>query len=470
VKIAIVSERARGRGASEASWNLATELENEGHDIGYFFAEKSELADSHFRLARQFGSWEETNFDIKEIRKCKYGSDKWLEALVARRNNLANIKSSLMAYLSQFAPDIVHVHNVGAIGGHNLVASLGRSYPVIWTAHDRYPFELFHNKWIIREREFTTWEYSPNKEPTMIGFEMFKSLPFKIQFLTPSNWLTEIGKTKLTSSVHPVTTVPNLIPEMGKVSAKRLAQSLGVDLVGLSVITDTKYELKGFETIKKAMKEFQVNNPDKKVAIVVTTTNHLGLSDRNIYSLFDLFYLGIVTDNGYLSKADMSKLYAGSDVLIVASLAENMPNVIIEASSMSIPTIGTDVGGIPEVVQDGKTGWVIPTENAESLNIALTEATSNPDMRIKMGENAKESYESSFSPTVVLKQHEAIYQKCVSEYGENPLFKFPHSEMELGETKYPPQDLSQRYENMNRLGLRSKLAVRISKLPFVGKS
>jgi len=40
----------------------------------------------------------------------------------------------------------------------------------------------------------------------------------------------------------------------------------------------------------------------------------------------------------------------------------------------------------------------------------------------------------------------------------------------LGETKYPPQDLSQRYENMNRLGLRSKLAVRISKLPFVGKS
>ena len=56
---------------------------------------------------------------------------------------------------------------------------------------------------------------------------------------------------------------------------------------------------------------------------------------------------------------------------------------------MSIPTIGTDVGGIPEVVQDGKTGWVIPPENAESLNIALTEATSNPDMRIKMGENAK---------------------------------------------------------------------------------
>ena len=212
MKIAIVSERARGRGASEASWNLATELENEGHDIGYFFAKLNSLI--HISLVRQFGSWEKQILILKV--ECKYGSDKWLEALVARRNNLANIKSSLMAYLSQFAPDIVHVHNVGAIGGHNLVASLGRSYPVIWTAHDRYPFELFHNKWIIREREFTTWEYSPNKEPTMIGFEMFKSLPFKIQFLTPSNWLTEIGKTKLTSSVHPVTTIPNLIPEMGK--------------------------------------------------------------------------------------------------------------------------------------------------------------------------------------------------------------------------------------------------------------
>ena len=470
MKIAIVSERARGRGASEASWNLATKLESEGHDIGYFFAEQSELAHSHFRLAREFGSWEETNFDIRKIRKCKHGTNKWLNELIARRNNLARIKSSLMAHLSQFNPDIVHVHNVGAVGGHNLVASLGRLYPVVWTAHDRYPFELFHNKWMIDEREFTTWEYSPNEQPAMTGLEMFKSLPFKIQILTPSNWLTKIGNSQFSSSIHPITTIPNLIPEMGKPAVKRLAQSLGVDLVGLSVITDTDYELKGFSTIKQAMKQLKANNPDKKVATVVTTTNHLGLSDRNIYSLFDLFYLGILTDNGYLSKTDMSKLYAGSDVLIVASLAENMPNVIIEASSMSIPTIGTDVGGIPEVVQDGKTGWVIPPENAESLSIALTEAAGNPDMRIEMGANAKESYECSFSPTVVLEQHEEIYKKCASEYHKNSWFKLPYSEMELGATKYPAQDLDQRYENMSRSGLRSKLNVRLSKLPFIGKS
>ena len=119
---------------------------------------------------------------------------------------------------------------------------------------------------------------------------------------------------------------------------------------------------------KKAMKEFQVNNPDKKVAIVVTTTNHLGLSDRNIYSLFDLFYLGIVTDNGYLSKADMSKLYAGSDVLIVASLAENMPNVIIEAQGFGVPVISTNAGGAYETIIDGETGHIVESHDPNDLS------------------------------------------------------------------------------------------------------
>jgi glycosyltransferase involved in cell wall biosynthesis len=66
---------------------------------------------------------------------------------------------------------------------------------------------------------------------------------------------------------------------------------------------------------------------------------------------------------GYLPNTeDMACVLSACDVSLILSKADNLPYVGIEASACGCPTIGTRAGGIPEIIQDGVTGWLIPQE------------------------------------------------------------------------------------------------------------
>jgi glycosyltransferase involved in cell wall biosynthesis len=72
-----------------------------------------------------------------------------------------------------------------------------------------------------------------------------------------------------------------------------------------------------------------------------------------------------------------SELYAhihASRALILPSVAENLPSVILEAFALRRPVIATSVGGIPELVASGVNGWLVPSGSAEALECAMHEA------------------------------------------------------------------------------------------------
>lgn len=72
--------------------------------------------------------------------------------------------------------------------------------------------------------------------------------------------------------------------------------------------------------------------------------------------------------------------------LVVPSIYEGMPLVILEAMERSLPVVATRVSGIPEVVEDGVTGWLVPAENPVALAKALQEVTSSPEAARQRGE------------------------------------------------------------------------------------
>ena len=88
--------------------------------------------------------------------------------------------------------------------------------------------------------------------------------------------------------------------------------------------------------------------------------------------------------------SDPYPYYRGADIFVLASRHEGMPNALLEAMSCGLPSIVTDASSGPlEWVDDGRSGLVVPAEDPDSLAAALLRLVRDPDLRRKLGHEAK---------------------------------------------------------------------------------
>ena len=98
-----------------------------------------------------------------------------------------------------------------------------------------------------------------------------------------------------------------------------------------------------------------------------------------------------ITLAGWSAEDGVRSALAQSHALILPSFAEGLPMVIMEAMAAGRPVISTYVAGIPELVQDGKTGWLVPAGDAGALADAVRAlAAAKPAMRAEMGAAARD--------------------------------------------------------------------------------
>ena len=108
--------------------------------------------------------------------------------------------------------------------------------------------------------------------------------------------------------------------------------------------------------------------------------------------------LGIADRVEFLGYIDqMPKLYAEIDLVVQSSFTEGMPNVILEAAYLRVPIVATAVGGTAEVVQHGKSGWLIPPHSLEALTAGIERYLRDPDEFARMGDAAHARVCAEFS-------------------------------------------------------------------------
>jgi glycosyltransferase involved in cell wall biosynthesis len=103
----------------------------------------------------------------------------------------------------------------------------------------------------------------------------------------------------------------------------------------------------------------------------------------------------------FLGRCDAGRvrgLLRGARALVVPSIYEGMPLVVLEAMEAGVPVIASRVSGIPEVVADGETGWLVPPEDPERLAAALEAALADPDEARRRGEAGRGRVEGEFRP------------------------------------------------------------------------
>jgi glycosyltransferase involved in cell wall biosynthesis len=118
-----------------------------------------------------------------------------------------------------------------------------------------------------------------------------------------------------------------------------------------------------------------------------------------------------VTPTG--NRTDVSDLLAASDVFLMSSISEGIPLTIIEAMAAERPVVSTAVGGIPEMIDDGKTGLLAPAGDAKTLARQLQRLHQQPSLCRSIVEAAAESARRRFSLTGMLSQYERMYREVL---------------------------------------------------------
>ena len=111
-------------------------------------------------------------------------------------------------------------------------------------------------------------------------------------------------------------------------------------------------------------------------------------------------------------QADVHRLYAMADVVVIASDNEGMPVTLIEAAMAGVPAVTTDVGSASEVVEDGVTGRVVPPA-ARSLAAGLVDLLADGDLRNEMGRSAGLRARERFGADRLVADHVALYRRLL---------------------------------------------------------
>jgi len=97
------------------------------------------------------------------------------------------------------------------------------------------------------------------------------------------------------------------------------------------------------------------------------------------------------------SIPDLSAIYQQANIFILTSDHEGTPNVLLEAMATGLPVVATKVGGVPEIVQHGRTGFLVAEDNINELVNTVGELVQSPSLRTEVGRHARSYVEDTHS-------------------------------------------------------------------------
>ena len=148
---------------------------------------------------------------------------------------------------------------------------------------------------------------------------------------------------------------------------------------------------KGHRVLLEAMAQLATQHPPLHLVLLGdgSEANHLRRHAEQLSIGARIVFAGF--------RRDALACIAGADLVVNPSLSEGLPNVLLEAFSLGKAVVATDVGGTSELVQNGHTGWLVPSGDATALATAIRSAFSDASTRATLAGNARRRVEQDFS-------------------------------------------------------------------------
>ncbi len=130
-------------------------------------------------------------------------------------------------------------------------------------------------------------------------------------------------------------------------------------------------------------------------------------------------------------RADLDRFLPYLDMLVLPSFTEGMPNVVLEASAAGIPVVATAVGGTPEVIVDGVTGFLVPPGNPDAMADRILEALASEETMRDMGSAGRQRVLEDFT----FDAQGRLYRELIEDLRTPPSLPEPKHTVEVPETK-----------------------------------
>ncbi|HEX9991106.1 MAG TPA: glycosyltransferase [Chloroflexia bacterium] len=159
----------------------------------------------------------------------------------------------------------------------------------------------------------------------------------------------------------------------------------------------------GVDLLIKAVACLRNEHPQARLVIVGDGPLRAGLEEVAARLGEDVIFTG--------TRTDVARLLNAMDVFVLPSLHEAFPIAILEAMAVRLPVVATRVGGVPEVIQDGTTGLLVPPNDEEALHQALRRLLTEPKLADSLAQAGQKHVYEHFTIDKMVQNVEHLYEK-----------------------------------------------------------
>lgn len=306
--------------------------------------------------------------------------------------------------------DVVHLHwiNQGMLSLSDIAKILKSGKPVVWTMHDLWPATALCH-YVRGCTQFTVQCNNCPLIPGSLASSVWRRKTCMlrnntIHFVTCSRWLMNEAKKSALISGMPICSIPNAIdthvfhPTDKKAAreANELPVNKRIILFVSQKVTDKRKGMDYFiSAIDILVKKYPETKEDTAIAI-------LGGHSEDVTESLSLpaFPLGYISN-----PQQIVSVYNTATVFVLPSLEDNLPNTIMESMACGVPCVGFKVGGIPEMIDHKKNGYVAEFKNADDLAEGI---------HWVLERNVPEDGENALDKEAVTKVHRCYSQNTVA--------------------------------------------------------
>lgn len=331
---------------------------------------------------------------------------KFFERFVIKINkeNLNNFSTSLFPsfngkLINNLNFDLIHLHwiNNGFLSIKDISII---NKPIIWTLHDMWSFNGGKH-YCGDNKNSVLNEYLLKQK-----IKLWKNLNLTI--VCPSKWLAkEAKKSKLFKNKN-IFVIPNGInlkffknKGLSK-SRKKFNFSLDKNLVLFGAVNSVNDLRKGFDLLEKSLEELSRNETNLELVVFGTD-----IGPKQLYG-YKINYLGNLNENEIVSA------YSACDCFVAPSREDNLPNTVMESLACSTPVVAFNIGGIPDMVEHKKNGYLAKPFDVKDLANGINWVIKNNKNK-KLSKNARKKVIKDFNSSKISKEYIKLYKEVLSD-------------------------------------------------------
>jgi glycosyltransferase involved in cell wall biosynthesis len=233
---------------------------------------------------------------------------------------------------------------------------------------------------------------------------MLSSNP-KLMAVAPSRWLAREAREGLWAG-HRVEVIPYGLPLNVYHPVKRAVarEALGINTPGPVLLMAAQFlteRRKGGEILQRALPLVS----RRPLTVVTLGDGHPGFQAEGVY----------IHELGYVDHERGRVLaYSAADVFVHPAPVDNLPNVVMESLACGTPVVGFAIGGVPDMVRPGETGWLCDSVSPDALADTLQEALEDLDRGVDLSDSCRAVAEAEYDSSLQARHYLELFQSLAS--------------------------------------------------------